>query len=679
MVFACGLSHYDVGVFHLVNHAFFKALLFLGPAPHGRRPAPLPPDLQRHAAGFPGPGGFPLPGGLLLQGRHPGGGLRAVQPPRELRLRARGDLRGMHGLLLAPPVGVGLRCGSARVAHHLPGPARGPLAHGAPPGALGRRQPHFGLPRQGHDAGCRHRLLAPSPVPGPRARCSAGGGVPPARVEASALGLHAEWGRLGGGPARELGRFPSAQGPSSRPARSVRLFEPALVGGSRVQRLPGAGGHGLRAPGHLPHPGPRGAGPVGPLGADPHLSGRVPTSRGVADGLRVPLRPDPASGAYGASGLGGRARLSRPLGGSAVVPSVGRGLFAVPRGVPRRVSFFPPASGRLPAVPRGCTARSRNSGDGRTPSPLAVSIGARGAPGTASRKENPHVHASVELSRPALGGRLGVVPAPSGARHGARVLAARSALDRRGRWPLPALRGAHHLSAALLHPRGVDFAGSSAEGVSGRLSGPRILHVGGLRHPRFAGVLPLLRGGVAAHVPDHRSVRFSRAQGASRLPVLPLHPAGFRPAAAGHSAAVPADGHDGPPGAAADLLQRAPSSAAVGRLLRVLRRQSAHGARAHLVARGARGSPHGGFRDFGRGAVEAGHLRVPPLLHSPASSGHPVLHALGVHPERGGHPVHIPHDPAPGGSEEDHRLLLRGPHELRHAGPLQSQPAGRRR
>jgi proton-translocating NADH-quinone oxidoreductase chain L len=30
MVFACGLSNYPVGVFHLINHAFFKALLFLG-------------------------------------------------------------------------------------------------------------------------------------------------------------------------------------------------------------------------------------------------------------------------------------------------------------------------------------------------------------------------------------------------------------------------------------------------------------------------------------------------------------------------------------------------------------------------------------------------------------------------------------------------------------------------
>ena len=29
MIFACGLSNYEVGVFHLFNHAFFKALLFL--------------------------------------------------------------------------------------------------------------------------------------------------------------------------------------------------------------------------------------------------------------------------------------------------------------------------------------------------------------------------------------------------------------------------------------------------------------------------------------------------------------------------------------------------------------------------------------------------------------------------------------------------------------------------
>jgi NADH-ubiquinone oxidoreductase chain 5 len=30
MIFACGLSAYDVAFFHLYNHAFFKALLFLG-------------------------------------------------------------------------------------------------------------------------------------------------------------------------------------------------------------------------------------------------------------------------------------------------------------------------------------------------------------------------------------------------------------------------------------------------------------------------------------------------------------------------------------------------------------------------------------------------------------------------------------------------------------------------
>jgi len=30
MVFICGLSEYNLSMFHLVNHAFFKALLFLG-------------------------------------------------------------------------------------------------------------------------------------------------------------------------------------------------------------------------------------------------------------------------------------------------------------------------------------------------------------------------------------------------------------------------------------------------------------------------------------------------------------------------------------------------------------------------------------------------------------------------------------------------------------------------
>jgi NADH-ubiquinone oxidoreductase chain 5 len=29
MVFACGLSNYNIGFFHLINHAYFKALLFL--------------------------------------------------------------------------------------------------------------------------------------------------------------------------------------------------------------------------------------------------------------------------------------------------------------------------------------------------------------------------------------------------------------------------------------------------------------------------------------------------------------------------------------------------------------------------------------------------------------------------------------------------------------------------
>src|SRR3546814_17674578 len=30
MIFSCGLSNYAVAIFHLANHAFFKALLFVG-------------------------------------------------------------------------------------------------------------------------------------------------------------------------------------------------------------------------------------------------------------------------------------------------------------------------------------------------------------------------------------------------------------------------------------------------------------------------------------------------------------------------------------------------------------------------------------------------------------------------------------------------------------------------
>ena len=30
MIFACGTSNYHIAIFHLANHAFFKALLFLG-------------------------------------------------------------------------------------------------------------------------------------------------------------------------------------------------------------------------------------------------------------------------------------------------------------------------------------------------------------------------------------------------------------------------------------------------------------------------------------------------------------------------------------------------------------------------------------------------------------------------------------------------------------------------
>ena len=39
MVMACGLGAFSVGMFHLYTHAFFKACLFLGPAPYCTRSA----------------------------------------------------------------------------------------------------------------------------------------------------------------------------------------------------------------------------------------------------------------------------------------------------------------------------------------------------------------------------------------------------------------------------------------------------------------------------------------------------------------------------------------------------------------------------------------------------------------------------------------------------------------
>ena len=85
MFLAAGVGAYQVSIFHLFTHAFFKALLFLGAGsvihamsdepghtPHGRHLAQDTRDLWRDVGGQPGAGGHPVLCRLLFEGRHPG-------------------------------------------------------------------------------------------------------------------------------------------------------------------------------------------------------------------------------------------------------------------------------------------------------------------------------------------------------------------------------------------------------------------------------------------------------------------------------------------------------------------------------------------------------------------------------------------------------------------------------
>ena len=102
MFFACGVSAYGAGIFHLTTHAFFKALLFLGAgrgdprhvgraghAQDGRHLAHGPGDLHADVDRQPGARrDLPLLG-LLLEGHHSGIRLRLAHRARHVRLRAR--------------------------------------------------------------------------------------------------------------------------------------------------------------------------------------------------------------------------------------------------------------------------------------------------------------------------------------------------------------------------------------------------------------------------------------------------------------------------------------------------------------------------------------------------------------------------------------------------------------
>ena len=105
MTVALGVSAYSVAIFHLMTHAFFKALLFLGAgsvdhrvasraghAPHGRAEEVHADHLLDHGDRIAGAGGHPAVRRVLLQGRDHRS--RApVEDPRAWLCAVRGDRR----------------------------------------------------------------------------------------------------------------------------------------------------------------------------------------------------------------------------------------------------------------------------------------------------------------------------------------------------------------------------------------------------------------------------------------------------------------------------------------------------------------------------------------------------------------------------------------------------------
>ena len=101
MIMAVSVGAYSAGLFHLMTHAFFKALLFMaagladrrdGGRPVARPDGRLPPGAAVHVRVLcdwrPGPVGPAAVFGLALEGRHP----RLPRPPRR-RLRGARDRR----------------------------------------------------------------------------------------------------------------------------------------------------------------------------------------------------------------------------------------------------------------------------------------------------------------------------------------------------------------------------------------------------------------------------------------------------------------------------------------------------------------------------------------------------------------------------------------------------------
>ena len=139
MTVALGASAYSVAVFHLMTHAFFKALLFLAAGSviigmhhdqdirnMGGLRKYMPITWITSLLGSLALIGTPLLRRLLLQGQHHRGGARQPPAGRGLRLLRGGGRRVRHRLLLLPHVLPGLPRQGALPPQALPGRARPP-------------------------------------------------------------------------------------------------------------------------------------------------------------------------------------------------------------------------------------------------------------------------------------------------------------------------------------------------------------------------------------------------------------------------------------------------------------------------------------------------------------------------------------------------------------------------
>ena len=106
---------------------------------------------------------------------------------------------------------------------------------------------------------------------------------------------------------------------------------------------------------------------------------------------------------------------------------------------------------------------------------------------------------------------------------------------------------------------------------------------------------------------------------------------------------------------------------AVARLLRLVRREDADVAGAHLAAGRARRGADGGLGDPGGDPAEDGRLRLPALLAADVPDGEPGVRAAGVRAVDHRHHLHLAGGAGAGGREEADRLFVRRPHGLRDA------------